>query len=106
MSCSNSALARLAAAWLAVAVGLAGCMAGPNFVAPVAPAVSRYTMQAVPETQPAAAVAPGTAPEDGYWWQLLQSAQLDATVRSAVDGNRDLRARRQRMVISTPPLSP
>ncbi len=94
MSCSNSALARLAAAWLAVAVGLAGCMAGPNFVAPVAPAVSRYTMQSVPETQPAAAVAPGTAPEDGYWWQLLQSAQLDATVRSAVDGNRDLRAMR------------
>jgi NodT family efflux transporter outer membrane factor (OMF) lipoprotein len=94
MSCSISRLARLAAAWAAVVTGLAGCMAGPNFVAPVAPAVSRYTMQPVPETQPALAVAPGAAPEDGYWWQMLQSAQLDATVRSAVDGNRDLRATR------------
>jgi NodT family efflux transporter outer membrane factor (OMF) lipoprotein len=69
-------------------------MSGPNFIAPPAPTVSRYSAQAVPEAQPAPPGAPAAAPADGYWWQVLQSTQLDATVRAAIDGNRDLRAAR------------
>jgi NodT family efflux transporter outer membrane factor (OMF) lipoprotein len=89
MSYSNRAPARRALVWLAAAA-LAGCMAGPNFTAPPPPSTSRYTLQPVPEAVNASA---GT-PEGGYWWQLLQSPRLDATVRAALDGNRDLRATR------------
>ncbi len=66
---------------------LAGCMAGPGFVPPPAPAVSRYTATGQPGQAPA-------APPAGPWWQLLGTPELDATVRAALAGNRDLAAAR------------
>src|ERR1700690_770603 len=92
MSCSIRAWTRLAAVLLFGAL-LAGCMVGPDFVAPAAPTSSRYTVAAVPASD-ARIAEQGAAPAAGYWWQQLQSAPLDETVRAAVLGNRDLRAMR------------
>jgi NodT family efflux transporter outer membrane factor (OMF) lipoprotein len=90
MSCSSSAVA---GAWLAGAL-LAGCMAGPNFVTPPATAVTRYTLQPMPGIATVETAGQGQALPPVFWWQLLQSAQLDATVQAAVEGNRDLKATR------------
>jgi NodT family efflux transporter outer membrane factor (OMF) lipoprotein len=93
MSCSNSGRVRRAIAALSGAL-LAGCMAGPNFVAPPATTVSAYTSQAMPEIAAAGAAGQEGAPQAVFWWQLLGSGQLDATVRTAIQDNRDLRATR------------
>src|ERR1700690_2372332 len=92
MSCSIRAWTRLAAVLLFGAL-LTGCVVGPDFVAPAAPTSSRYTVSAVTESD-AGMAAQGGASAAGYWWQQLQSAPLDVTVRAAVLGNRDLRAMR------------
>jgi NodT family efflux transporter outer membrane factor (OMF) lipoprotein len=93
MRYSSRAHTRFAGAGLAGAF-LAGCMAGPNFVAPPPPAVGRYTLQSVPATTTAGADVQGEALGAGFWWQLLGSPQLDATVQAAIEDNRDLRATR------------
>jgi NodT family efflux transporter outer membrane factor (OMF) lipoprotein len=71
-------------------LALCGCVAGPQFVVPPAPAVDRY--------QPAAQVTGGgpavdssaSAPEQ--WWTLLQAPRLDAVVALALADNQDLSA--------------
>jgi NodT family efflux transporter outer membrane factor (OMF) lipoprotein len=69
-------------------------MAGPNFVAPPAPSVSRFTQQPVPESLATDASEQRQVPAAVLWWQLLQSPQLDATVQLAIEDNRDLQATR------------
>ena len=92
MSCWIRVRTRLAGVLLPGAL-LAGCVAGPDFVAPAAPTSSRYTAAAVAGSA-AGLAGQGVAPSDGYWWQQLRSTALDETVRAAFLGNRDLRAMR------------
>jgi NodT family efflux transporter outer membrane factor (OMF) lipoprotein len=87
MSCS------IRAGTLLAGTLLSGCMVGPDFVAPAAPTASRFIVSPLPESDTGMA-GQGGAPAAGYWWQQLQSAPLDETVRSALLGNRDLRAMR------------
>ena len=93
MSRSSRAHLWFAGAGLAATL-LAGCMAGPNFVAPPAPSVSRFTQQPVPESLATDASEQRQVPAAVLWWQLLQSPQLDATVQLAIEDNRDLQATR------------
>jgi NodT family efflux transporter outer membrane factor (OMF) lipoprotein len=69
-----------------VAALLTGCVAGPNFQSPKTPPTERYTTEALPSL----AVANGAAPE--MWWSVFRSPKLDDTVRTALNGNRDLQA--------------
>jgi NodT family efflux transporter outer membrane factor (OMF) lipoprotein len=75
---------------------LGGCAAGPNFVRPAPPDTDRYTSGPRPEATVAADgraqhFTPGAAiPAD--WWELFQSAQLDAVVRMAISNNPTLQA--------------
>jgi NodT family efflux transporter outer membrane factor (OMF) lipoprotein len=57
----------------ALAAALAGCVAGPNFVAPPAPTASSSTL-----------------PEPDRWWALLNSPRLDSAIREALAANRSL----------------
>jgi NodT family efflux transporter outer membrane factor (OMF) lipoprotein len=97
---------------LALVSGLAGCATGPQFVPPVAPAVTSYTR---PPASPGAAspipentvtssartslaigeqlVLMGTAPR-GDWWILLNSRQLNEVVALALRNNPTLEAAR------------
>jgi NodT family efflux transporter outer membrane factor (OMF) lipoprotein len=80
---------KLAAA-LVPALLLTGCVAGPDFKTPDAPATGRYTTEALPSLAlPAAASGDVAVPE--MWWSLFHSPKLDETVRVALDGNRDLK---------------
>jgi NodT family efflux transporter outer membrane factor (OMF) lipoprotein len=98
MSHSNS---RPAALWLAAAsagvaavTALAGCVAGPNFVAPAAPSAASYSADALPNLA-AADITPDSAlAAPGEWWGLLNSQQLDSTIRQALAANRSLAAAR------------
>ncbi len=84
-----------------VALALAGCVAGPDFVRPKPPATDRYTAEPLPDvpmkTQAAPAkpgpAAPAAVPAQD-WWTVFGSADLDATVKAALAGNRDLDAAR------------
>ena len=75
---------------------LASCAVGPDFTRPEPPAVERYTatpppltaMEADGKTQvfkPGAAVA-------SEWWRLFNSAELDAAVHLAMEGNATLQS--------------
>ncbi len=67
------------------------CAAGPTFTPPAAPSADRYTSEPLPEvsleTQPHEVAA--ALPEPA-WWTQFHSAELDATVRTALAGNRSL----------------
>ena len=65
----------------ALAAALAGCVAGPNFVAPPAPTASSYTADTTIDA---------TLPEPDRWWALLNSPQLDSAIREALAANRSL----------------
>ena len=85
--------AQLAA--IALATLIAGCAAGPDFVAPAAPTAQRYTAQvldgeaAQPEhTQKLAAGQDVPA----RWWTSFGSESLNALVDSALAANPDLQA--------------
>ena len=53
----------------AFAAALAGCVAGPNFVAPPAPTASSYTADTTIDA---------TVAEPDRWWAPLNSPQLDS----------------------------
>jgi len=79
-----------------LAAVLGGCVAGPNFVAPSEPSPSRYTAAALThlpaseQSLPATSTAAASQP----WWTALNSPRLDATIREALEHNRDLAAAR------------
>ena len=80
-----------------LAVGaLSGCAVGPDFVAPAAPEVTRYTTQPLaPQTMTAdgqAQVFSHESPLPADWWRLFKSDALDATVRQALAQNPSLQA--------------
>jgi NodT family efflux transporter outer membrane factor (OMF) lipoprotein len=77
----------LAGALAAALAGISGCVAGPNFVAPPAPAPAGYTSAAhttLDSGQP--------APDE--WWALLDAPRLDGAIRQALAANRTLDAAR------------
>ncbi len=70
---------------------LIGCAVGPDFRAPDAPSVERYTQSQLPEKTVAAEVTGGAeqrfiAGQDipGQWWSLFRSAALDQLIRTAL----------------------
>jgi NodT family efflux transporter outer membrane factor (OMF) lipoprotein len=70
---------------LLLAALLTACAVGPNFQSPKAPAADRYTGEELPDLKLAAA---GPAQD---WWTAFQSPKLNDTVRTALEGNRNLR---------------
>ncbi|MPQ55292.1 efflux transporter outer membrane subunit [Duganella sp. FT27W] len=80
---------------IALAMLIAGCAAGPDFVAPAAPTVQRYTAQ----------ILDGEAAQPGHtqklaagqevparWWTSFGSEPLNALVAAALAANPDLQA--------------
>ena len=72
-------------------IGFAGCAAGPDYAAPAAPEVSRFTLQALPAQtaggahdadRPQRFVATTAVPLQ--WWTELGSADIDRLVASAL----------------------
>ena len=75
------------------ALVLTGCVAGPDFVSPKAPAAERYTSEELPNIQLAT-----RADDTEEWWTLFHSPKLDETVRAALAGNRELRVAQANLV--------
>lgn len=79
-----------------LAAGLAGCVAGPDFVRPAAPGETRYTAGATPLAGAgggAQHITPGKA-VPARWWRQLGSPALDAVMRRALAANQSLAAAR------------
>ncbi len=86
---------------LAAALGaiVGGCVVGPDFKRPPAPAVSAYTPAPVAGTAATPNVPGGEAQRllagadiPGDWWTLFHSAALSALVEQALANNNDLKA--------------
>ena len=74
-----------------VAAALAGCAVGPEFQRPDAPAVSKYTPEALPAATASAPVTGGEAQRfvlgeeiPSRWWELFRSEPLDRLIRQAL----------------------
>jgi NodT family efflux transporter outer membrane factor (OMF) lipoprotein len=84
----------------------AGCVVGPNFKQPAAPAVSTYTANPVHTTEATPGVPGGQAqhftagdiPAD--WWTLFHSRQLNALVEQALAHNPDLKAAQAAILVA------
>src|ERR1700687_1832036 len=89
--------ARIAGALLPVALltaGVAGCVAGPDFAAPPAPATADYTAEPLPNLANSDTAIDSAMAEPQQWWAPLNSQRLDTTIRPALAGNRSLDAAR------------
>jgi NodT family efflux transporter outer membrane factor (OMF) lipoprotein len=84
--------ARFGVTATAIVALICGCMAGPKFVEPTGASPTSFTSAPLTHLQ-GEAQAVGE-PEATAWWQALHSEQLDATIRLALDRNRDLAAAR------------
>jgi NodT family efflux transporter outer membrane factor (OMF) lipoprotein len=76
---------------LAAAATLAGCVLGPNFHSPEAPAAERYTPEALPTETAATPGVAGVAQRfvtdqdiPAEWWSLYRSEALDQMIRQAI----------------------
>jgi NodT family efflux transporter outer membrane factor (OMF) lipoprotein len=76
---------------------LAACVAGPDFKAPDAPAVTAYT-PAQDASEGSAAQAAHATPPAAEWWTLLGSAKLNSLIGESVQGNRELAAAQATLV--------
>lgn len=86
-----------AAGVTACAALLAGCVVGPDFHPPSAPAAAAYTRQAPPDGTASAPVPGGDAQRfsagldvDGRWWRGFGSPKIDALVERALAANPDI----------------
>jgi len=88
--------ARLAglAASAALAGCVAGCVAGPKFVAPADPGAATYTADALPNLAASGTSPDSTLPQPQQWWSLLNAPRLDTAIRQALSANRSLDAAR------------
>jgi NodT family efflux transporter outer membrane factor (OMF) lipoprotein len=77
-----------------VTSGLTGCMVGPNFVAPSAPDTQAFTNASMQQLQKSGTQVDSTQTEPADWWTLLQSPQLDQTIRQALKANNSVAAAR------------
>ena len=74
---------RRLAAWLAVALVLAGCTLGPDYRRPDVPAPGGWR-------HGQASVDPASL-ADLAWWELFEDEELRGLVRAALEANQDLR---------------
>jgi NodT family efflux transporter outer membrane factor (OMF) lipoprotein len=78
-----------------LALGLAGCAVGPNYVRPAAPKSATYTPDATPK---ATASADGEAQRfeagklDADWWRLFENEKLDSLVSRSIADNPTLQS--------------
>lgn len=86
---------------LALAMGLAGCAAGPDFKRPAAPEVADYTATPVVSQTESAATKLGEAQRlvtgmavDAKWWRSLHSPGLDALIDEALQASPTMAAAR------------
>lgn len=77
-----------------VLAALTGCVAGPNFTAPSAPRTSNFTASPLDALTHAGTQLDSSATEPGQWWSLLESPQLDATIRQGLKANHTLESAR------------
>ena len=86
----------VAGRWLggALAAGLAGCVAGPNFVAPAAPSATSYTADGLANLSASTTSLDSTLASPAQWWTLLNAPRLDSTVRLALSASRSLEVAR------------
>jgi NodT family efflux transporter outer membrane factor (OMF) lipoprotein len=84
----------LAGALAAALAGISGCVAGPNFVAPPAPAPAGYTSDPLPNLAAAHTTLASGQPAPDEWWALLDAPRLDGAIRQALAANRTLDAAR------------
>ncbi|MQY52086.1 efflux transporter outer membrane subunit [Rhodocyclus gracilis] len=85
--------------WAVLTAALAGCAVGPDFPTPPAPAVTRYTAEALPAATAEAPTLGGVAQRwaEGAeiplrWWTCFGSPELNTLVDAAVQANPDLEA--------------
>jgi NodT family efflux transporter outer membrane factor (OMF) lipoprotein len=76
------------------AANVAGCVAGPNFVAPPAPNATHYTADALSSLAASDSTPDSALPPPQQWWSLLNAPQLDSVIRQALAANRTLEAAR------------
>jgi outer membrane protein TolC len=88
-----------AAVGIALALALAGCAVGPDFVTPPPPDVTGYTPEPLGRVTAAANTRSGAAQRfepardlPGQWWALFHSRALNALVDKALAANPDLQA--------------
>jgi NodT family efflux transporter outer membrane factor (OMF) lipoprotein len=96
----NSARGKLGgpAAGALALVALSGCMSGPNFTPPPPATDTAYTRTPLPQLSQGSDLTVSNAlPMPAQWWTLLGSPRLDGTIRTALQGNRDLTAARARL---------
>src|ERR1700722_1847524 len=79
------------------ALGLAACVAGPDFVAPAAPRPAQYTAVPLPNLESGEQRLDGALAEPEQWWTVLHSPSLDSTIGVALTANRALAAARARL---------
>lgn len=79
---------RLSALLLALPLGLAGCMVGPDYRQPATPTPPAYGELGEPEGVPSRVTA--TAVRLDSWWAVFHDAELTVLVERALRGNLDL----------------
>jgi NodT family efflux transporter outer membrane factor (OMF) lipoprotein len=87
-----------------IGVALAGCVVGPDFRTPDAPAAKTYTETTLPE-KTAYAQVPGGAEQQfisgrdipAQWWSLFKSAALDELIRMALRESPNIALARARL---------
>ena len=91
-------------AGVVLALGLPGCIVGPDFKPPAAPSTTHYTSPDVVSAPDgdAGPAAPRQTLELGEkvavdWWTLFQSQDLDQLVKQAVAGSRTLESAKARL---------
>ncbi len=84
---------------------LTGCAVGPDFHAPKAPGLARYTAQKLPVTAAAGAAKDGTPQRfvtgqdvAGAWWGLFRSPRLTLLVSTALARNPSLESSRETLL--------
>ena len=71
---------------------LAGCVVGPNYKRPQAPAPEAYKTEA-----PWRAAAPKDSVPKGAWWEIYQDAELNGYEQQLLNANQSLLAARDRL---------
>jgi NodT family efflux transporter outer membrane factor (OMF) lipoprotein len=74
--------------------GVVGCVAGPDFAAPPAPATADYTAHPLPNLANSDTTLDSALTAPAQWWEPLNSPRLDSTIRAALAANRSLDAAR------------
>ncbi|HEX4209542.1 MAG TPA: efflux transporter outer membrane subunit [Candidatus Binataceae bacterium] len=87
------------ASMLIIALATGGCMVGPDFHQPAAPAVNGYAPEPLPTKTISADTAAGAAQSfnagqdiPAQWWTLFRSAQLNQLITEALAKNPSLKA--------------